>query len=111
MNNFFFSLSPSFSIETVFQAASRQADNLTWERITEHSILIEYQLSFDVNFSNGILLTHRKTKMMHFDCFFSISSVIYDIIMESQQFECSNFKLNPVLRMAIMRKVNLINFY
>lgn len=25
--------------------------------------------------------------------------------MESQQFESSNFQLNPVLRMAIMRKV------
>lgn len=33
------------------------------------------------------------------------TTAIYDIIMESQQFECNRFKLNPVLRMAIMRKV------
>lgn len=30
---------------------------------------------------------------------------IYDIVMESEQFECNGFNLNPVLRMAIMRKV------
>lgn len=30
---------------------------------------------------------------------------LYDIIMESQQFESIEFDLNPVLRMAIMRKV------
>lgn len=35
---------------------------------------------------------------------FVLHTEIYDIVMESQQFEC-NSKLNPVLRMAIMRKV------
>lgn len=30
---------------------------------------------------------------------------LYDIIMEGQQFEYNGFKLNPVIRMAIMRKV------
>lgn len=41
-------------IEKVFTAASRQSNNLTWEKLVEHSILIEYQLAFDVNFSNGL---------------------------------------------------------
>lgn len=43
-----------FPIKTVAQAASKQAHNLTWEKLVDHSILIEYQLCFDVNFSNGL---------------------------------------------------------
>lgn len=36
----------------------------------------------------------------------AIHSELYDIIMEGQHFECNGFELNPVIRMAIMRKVN-----
>lgn len=88
--------------------ASRQAGNLTWEKLVGHShLIIEYQLAFDVNFSNGLL--HLCCLCMWYTLEylqkqFALQTEIYDIVMESQQFEC-NFKLNPVLRMAIMRKV------
>lgn len=36
-----------------FHAALRQGDGLTWEKLIDHSILIEFHLGFDVNFSNG----------------------------------------------------------
>lgn len=94
-----------FKIHTVLQTISCQADTVMWEKLVGHSILIEHQLSFDVNFSNGLFNTIFNTinhaivqNPFH-------TTAIYDIIMESQQFECNRFKLNPVLRMAIMRKV------
>lgn len=89
--------------------ASRQAGSLTWEKLVGHSnLIIEYQLTFNVNFSNGLFRNCRYTvvypKIILFH-FFWTPTEIYDVIMESQQFECNGFKLNPVLRMAIMRKV------
>lgn len=47
-----------FKIHTVLQTISCQADTVMWEKLVGHSILIEHQLSFDVNFSNG-LFTHN----------------------------------------------------
>lgn len=39
--------------------------------------------------------------------FFHLHTDIYDVIMESEQLERNGFNLNPVLKMAIMRKVLL----
>lgn len=56
---FFFKMLLKFtqkSVWTVFQMASRQAGNLTWEKVVGHShLIIEYGLAFDVNFSSGLL--------------------------------------------------------
>lgn len=39
--------------QTDFQAALRQGETSTWEKLIDHSILIEFHLCFHVNFSNG----------------------------------------------------------
>lgn len=65
--------------------ASNQENIPTWEELIGDSILIDLKLQFVVNFS----------------------SEIFDIIMEGQQFESCGFQMNPVIRMAIMRKEHL----
>lgn len=47
--------------------------------------------------SNNWFLPSPLTMCSHSD--------LYDIIMEGQHFECNDLDLNPVIRMAIMRKV------
>ncbi|KAG5670791.1 hypothetical protein PVAND_001030 [Polypedilum vanderplanki] len=65
--------------------ASQQQKVPTWREIVGSSLLVEYELKFDVNFSQQI----------------------FDVMIEGQQFEYLGFTLNPVIRMAIMRKEQL----
>ncbi|KAL7022048.1 hypothetical protein ACKWTF_012111 [Chironomus riparius] len=65
--------------------ASQQQKVPTWREIVGSSLLVEYELKFDVNFSQQI----------------------FDVMIEGQQFEFLGFTLNPVIRMAIMRKEQL----
>lgn len=37
----------------VLEIVMRQKESSTWEQLIGHSILSEYQMAFDVNFSNG----------------------------------------------------------
>lgn len=41
---------------------------------------------------------------MSFTIFFSLYSAIFDVITEGQQFEYMGFVVNPIIRLAIMRK-------
>lgn len=41
---------------------------------------------------------------MSFKIFFSLYSAIFDVITEGQQFEYMGFVVNPIIRLAIMRK-------
>lgn len=92
-------------IAKVLTNAARLDNTQTWETLIGHSILIEFQLKFRINFPYGrcaiflLLLTNLNT-------FSYCNSELYDIIMEGHHFECNGFELNPVIRMAIMRKVN-----
>lgn len=69
--------------------ASRQAGNLTWEKLVGHShLIIEYQLAFGVNFSNGSLHHLLFTAIrfaFHICCY--VRFVIYvEIIVENNLF-------------------------
>lgn len=50
---------------TVFKAASSRSNNLTWEKLVGNSILIEYQLAFNVYFSNGLSTLFHISQFHH----------------------------------------------
>lgn len=71
-------------IYLVILAANAQERVPTWEELIKDQILVELNLQFVLNFTNSI----------------------FDVIVEGQQFERHGFVLSPVIRRAIMRKVN-----
>lgn len=88
----------------------------SWEQLIGESILIEFKLSFAVNFSNGksikfqFILNHftfNKLTIQYFrhECRADGKPELFDIISEGLQFEYQGFALNESIRMAVMRKV------
>uniref|UniRef100_A0A336KIK9 CSON011062 protein n=1 Tax=Culicoides sonorensis TaxID=179676 RepID=A0A336KIK9_CULSO len=67
--------------------AMRQENVPTWKEVIGDNVLIEYKLQFAVNFSYAI----------------------FDVITEGQQFEYMGFVVNPIIRLAIMRKTLLFS--
>lgn len=85
--------------------AMRQENVPTWKEVIGDGVLIEYKLQFAVNFSYGNKCVWIATVLetWHFsfppDC-----PAIFDVITEGQQFEYMGFVVNPIIRLAIMRK-------
>lgn len=48
---------------------------------------------------------------MHFIIYCHSHIELYDVVMEGQKFQQNGFELNPVIRMAIMRKVLCSHFH
>lgn len=66
----------------VMLAATKQEYIPTWREVIGSNVLMDYKLKFAINFSYEI----------------------FDIISEGQEFEYLGFTLDPIIRMAIMRK-------
>ncbi|GAB0094127.1 Dynein heavy chain [Sergentomyia squamirostris] len=66
-------------------AATNQVKIPTWTEIIGNEILIKFNVKFTVNFSHDI----------------------FNVIAEGHQFEYLDYKMKPVIRMAIMRKDTL----
>lgn len=90
---FIFFLKYKFSFKSawiVFQMASRQAGNITWEKLVGHShLIIEYQLAFDVNFSNG-LLHHFLFIIIDFTCVCVLLFMYWNYLRKTICFACRN---------------------
>lgn len=66
----------------VMVTATKQEKIPTWKEVIGNDVLIDFKLKFSINFSYEI----------------------FDIISEGQEFEYLGFTLDPIIRMAIMKK-------
>lgn len=109
----------------VARMSDEKCSTMTWEALIDHSILDELEMKFAVNFSDGIhfrspsAVSGSEAQSNKFPIF-SFSALrennndklgkhhwpaLNDIIAEGQQFDWHGFALNPVIRLAIIRKV------